>query len=655
MREELATLDLAALVEEFKEKLEGARINKIYQRGNELTLHVYKPGDKKYRLFLAPGKAFLTSYKRDNPERPPSFCMKLRKHLSGRKINRIEQHDFDRVLKIETEDKVFSAELFGQGNFILAEKDSKKILAVMDSQEWKDRNLWPGEKYKLPEPGIDTPGIEPEEFKNLLEEGEIVKILASDLKLGSVYAEEALHRAGIEKTTEAGDLEESEAEELLKAIQGIIYAVKEKEASEPVIYSEDGRMELFSPIDLETFQDLEKEGFETFSEALDKYFTEKEKQNYKERKEKAYREKKEKLERMKEQQEQKLEGMERAIEEKKEVGDLIYRNYQDIERVLERLEEAKEEHSNEKVRELIKEGKEKGVRGADRIKNLDFANNQAVVEVEGENVKLDLGLSVEKNAEIYYKESKKAKKKLKGAKKALKETEKKLGQLEKEDIDVSKAFKDKEAKRKKKRWYEKFRWFYSQDGFLVVGGKDQTTNEILVKRHMEKSDIYVHADFQGAPSVVIKNPEDKDLPESTLKEAAKLAVTYAKSWQLNVSADDAYWVEPDQVTKEPESGEYLPKGAFVIRGDRNYMRNVEVSAAVGAYERDGRLLPMGGPISAVKAQCKHFVEVGFGNTKKSDLAKKIQIHLHESTGADFDLDRIMRALPPGKGDIKRRE
>jgi hypothetical protein len=118
-----------------------------------------------------------------------------------------------------------------------------------------------------------------------------------------------------------------------------------------------------------------------------------------------------------------------------------------------------------------------------------------------------------------------------------------------------------------------------------------------------------------------------------------------------VTAEDAYWVEPDQVTQNPESGEYLPKGSFVIRGDRNYMKNLPVAAAIGAYERDDGVVAMGGPPSAIKTQCDHYVLLQQGREKPSDVAKAVQSHLNEQTGEDFDLDRIIRALPPGNATV----
>ncbi|MDY6771567.1 MAG: ribosome rescue protein RqcH [Candidatus Nanohaloarchaea archaeon] len=651
MPDSISSLDLVALMREFA-VLEGARIDKVYQRDDELTVHIYKPGDKKYRLFIAPGKAFLTDYKRDNPQKPPNFCMELRKHLGGQRIERIEQHGFDRVLVIHTDEQKLVAELFGQGNVLLVDKGTDEIKAVMQSQEWSDRALYRGEEYEYPEPGPDPASMGLDAFSEQLGTRQIVKVLAADIGLGGMYAEEILARTDIDKDTRSETLDDSQRQELHRTMQSFVEAFSSGELS-PRIYYRDGDPATAAPVELATYQDAEAETYDSFSTALDTYFTEKQKAEYRKKKLKAYREKKEKLERQKQQQEQMLQGMKASIDEKKELGDLIYEHYGTIEELIDTLRKARKNYSESEIRERLESEKANGVREAQIVEDINLAEGQVVIDLGRDTVTIDIDEGVEKNAERYYQKSKEAKRKVEGAKEALEETKRELEQLGKpEDIDVEDAFTNKEEKRQKKRWYEKFRWFYSSDGFLVVGGKDQTSNDVLVKKHMQKHDRYVHADFEGAPSVVVKNPDQEEIPEQTLEEAAQLAIGYSKAWKMNIAADDAYHVAPDQVTKEPESGEYLAKGAFVIRGDRDYIRNVEVSAAVGAYERDGQWLPMGGPLSAVTAHCDHYVEVKQGGTKKSDVTKQIQRHLHDATGEDFDQDKIMRALPPGTCSIK---
>jgi len=159
--------------------------------------------------------------------------------------------------------------------------------------------------------------------------------------------------------------------------------------------------------------------------------------------------------------------------------------------------------------------------------------------------------------------------------------------------------------------------------------------------------LYMHVDFDGAPSVIIK--DGQDAPESTLEEAAKAAVTFTKSWKAGIGAADAFYVEPDQVTKNPESGEYLTKGAFVIRGDRDYLRNVKIDCSIGPYEIEEDLfVPMCGPETTVEKHCDEKIDLRPGNEKKSEIAKKINRAFSEY---DLDLDYIIRCLPPGKSEI----
>lgn len=61
---------------------------------------------------------------------------------------------------------------------------------------------------------------------------------------------------------------------------------------------------------------------------------------------------------------------------------------------------------------------------------------------------------------------------------------------------------------------------------LVIGGRDQQQNEVIVKRYLKTNDIYVHAGIVGASSVVIKNPKNEAIPPKTLNEAGTMAICY---------------------------------------------------------------------------------------------------------------------------------
>ncbi len=126
---------------------------------------------------------------------------------------------------------------------------------------------------------------------------------------------------------------------------------------------------------------------------------------------------------------------------------------------------------------------------------------------------------------------------------------------------------------------------------MVIGGRDQQQNEIVVKKYLKAGDLYVHADLHGvrflffslsiekyflmffwkkASSVVIKNPTGNSVPPKTLNEAGCMAVCYSVAWEAKVLAN-AWWVYHHQVSKQAPTGEYLGTGSFMIRGKKNFL------------------------------------------------------------------------------------
>jgi predicted ribosome quality control (RQC) complex YloA/Tae2 family protein len=163
------------------------------------------------------------------------------------------------------------------------------------------------------------------------------------------------------------------------------------------------------------------------------------------------------------------------------------------------------------------------------------------------------------NANRYYERGKNAKEKSQGALSALSDSKRKLARAERElsEAEQLKSLKPAEiieelAKRKVERenreWYEKFRWFISSDGFLVVAGKDTVSNEVLIKKYTTQEDVVFHAEITGAPFVVIKS-EGKPVSEIALHEAGEFAASFSRAWRENAGTADVYWVKVDQLSK----------------------------------------------------------------------------------------------------------
>lgn len=190
-------------------------------------------------------------------------------------------------------------------------------------------------------------------------------------------------------------------------------------------------------------------------------------------------------------------------------------------------------------------------------------------KLETMDIDIDLGITAYSNATRYYDQkrgaAKKEQKTIEASGKALKSAEKKTQQTLK-DVRIQTSI----SKARKVFWFEKFYWFISSENYLVIGGRDQQQNELIVKRYLRASDLYVHAEIQGASSVVIKNPSGGDIPPKTLLEAGTMAISYSVAWDAKV-VTSAYWVKADQVSKTAPTGEYLSTGSFMIRGKKNFL------------------------------------------------------------------------------------
>lgn len=250
-------------------------------------------------------------------------------------------------------------------------------------------------------------------------------------------------------------------------------------------------------------------------------------------------------------------------------------------------------------------------------------------------IRLDVRKSVEENAAAYFEASKKAKKKIEGAQAAVEKVKLQLQSLlDKQRLETEDKGTD-EIKRERK-WFEKFRWFISSEGFLCVGGRDATTNEIVVKKHAEKGDIVFHTEMSGSPFFVVK-AEGKEVGKETLEEVATATASFSRAWKLKLSNAEVFYVNPAQLSKTPKAGEYLEKGAFVVSGKATKMV-AEIKLAVGVTEDNA---VMCGPVSAVKKNCGKYIVIMPGDIKSSDIARKVK----KTLGGE--IDDIVRVLPSG--------
>jgi predicted ribosome quality control (RQC) complex YloA/Tae2 family protein len=690
-KRELTSVDLVALVGELGGHV-GAVVDKAYLYDGDLVRLKMREDAGRLELLVEVGDTKRVNPARpehvaDAPGRPPDFARKLRDRIAGANLAAVRQHGFDRVLVFEfrrgDRDTTLVVELFGEGNVAVLD-ESGAVVDCLETVRLKSRTVAPGARYEFPAERPHPAEMDRAAFAAALRESDTdaVRTLATQLDFGGLWAEELCTRAGVEKTTAVTELTEAEVDALHDAVGRLFAALGEPE---PRVYYEDGRRADVTPVPMEEYAGRESEAFDSFSAALDDYFTnageEAETDAGVERPD--FESEIEKQKRIIAQQEGAIEEFGEQADRERETAELLYAEYDLVDEILSTVREARAAgHGWEAIAERFEEGRERGIDAAAAVEGVDPEEGTVTVRLEGHTAALDPEEGVEHNADRLYREAKRIEEKRAGAEEAIEDTRAELERLEErreqwsaggqEDDQTGEASADDASVdwlsrssvpvRSQEQWYERFRWFHTSDDFLVIGGRNADQNEELVEKYMDRHDRFFHTQAHGGPATVLKTSapsepsNETDVPDRSLAEAAQFAVSYSSVWKDGRFAGDVYMVDPEQVSRTPESGEYLEKGGFVVRGDRTYFRDTAVGVAVGvACEPETRVL--GGPPEPVAARTETHVEVEPGRYAQGDVAKRVYRTFRErfaDTGFVRKVaspDRIQHFLPPGTSRI----
>ena len=654
----MSNVDIYRIVKELNEEIIGTRIDKSYQPTYDtIRIKLRKAGEGRKDLVMQAGvRIHLTDYPQPNPTIPPNFPMLLRKHLSGGTITSIKQHNFDRIIEITVQKNVeyiLIVELFSKGNVILLD-EHRNIISPLKHRKWQDRKVTSHEEYKYPpEKGININDTNPDEIKDVLKssDADVTRTIAMN-GLGGLYAEEIISYTNIQKTKLAKDLTDEEIVELDNAIKELFNRIENEPNPQIIIEKEDNsKNKDLVPINLNKYKEYESKPFDNFNIAADEFYSKKIVNDIKSQEEDAWSKRIGKFEKRLNMQEESLEGFYKTIDETQHKGDTIYAHYNEIQGILDVIANARLKYSWKEIGSIIKKSKKEG--NIPELSMIESVDKMGVLSLKLDDVvvQIDSNIGIPESAEKYYNKGKKAKRKINGVKEAIENTKKEIAKLESKKEIAIEELKEKQKPKEKRelKWYEKIRWFISRDGYLVIGGRDANSNEQVVKKYSKNNDIYLHCDIHGAPSTIVQNNSDDEIPESTLYDAACFASSYSSAWSEGFSSYDSYWVTLDQVSKTPQSGEFLKKGSFVIRGRKNFIRNVPVLIAIGIVEYDDDKRIMAGPVQCLDKMTDNYVIVKPGFTKKERISKDI-LNIIDKNKL-FGVDDIVRNLPSGKCDL----
>ena len=631
MKDEMNAFDILAMTSELQ-TIVGGYVDKIFHWDKRnVLLRVNSPDGRKEVLlkdlkwlYIAPGKP-------DIPDIPSEFAVNLRKHLSNLRIVKVSQREFDRIVLIDLERADIKyqliIELFSGGNLILISEG--KILNSIISRKWRHREVRPGVEYVFPQTKFNPRNMDYGSFSQTVaaSTSDVVRTLATEINIGGQYAEEACLRSGIMKNTKAADLTEENIRTLYDQID-LMFSEAESsiDAREIII---DGELEDVSPIPLKQHEGFETVQYNNFSSAIHHYVQNLRSDEPQEDKEVS------RLKRLHARQKEAIDAQLAVADDYSKQAEAIYSQYSDVDTFLKKFSKVVEGKTWDEIREAVKPHSV--------ISEIDPKNHTLKVTVADRPVLLDYTLSIEGNANMLYSLSKEAKAKAKGAQDALADTETKLTKRMKETEKEASSFKTAAVKTKE-YWFERYKWFITSNNHLVIAGRDAHSNDKLVKKHLKATEKFAHADIHGAPSTVIVNGAEAD--DEEMEEVCAFALSHSKAWMTGAQEGTAYWVLPDQVSKMPQSGEFVPRGAFVIRGKRNYIYHLPLELAVGEIEYEGGRKIMCGPVKSVTSKSSKYVTIAPGKTDTGKISSKL------SKAFAVPEEEISRILPPGKIEIR---
>lgn len=529
------TICVKKITEELSEKITGGRIDKIHQPEKDELLISVRTMSGGYKLVLSASannaRVHFTDTVKENPKTPPMFCMLLRKHLSGGKITKITQPAAERIIEIDVESynelgdlttKHLITEITGRNsNIILCTEDYR----IIDSAKHIDftvssvRQILPGGEYSLPPAQNKIPILSDKisEVKiDFSADGEKPEkaIMSAISGISPVTAREFVYTALGSTALVCGELSDAQKQAIRAAVTEFASNIKYNPC---IIFDDAGKPIDFSATAVTQYgANYTVKYYGTLSEVVLEFYRTRDF-----------------CERM-----------------RQKSADLVHLLHTNIERCAKKLELQKKTMRDAENKERYK------IYGDIITANL-YRTSAGQTELVAENyyedgapqIKIDLlpRLTPSQNAQRYYKLYSKLKNAEVEVAAQIKKTTDDMEYLEStltlaencaSESDIS-AIRTELAeqgyiKRQKKnvknqKQISKPMHYISSDGFDIYVGKNNTQNDYLTLRFANSGDIWFHTKKIHGSHTVIKLGIDKNVPETTMLEAAELAAYYSKA------------------------------------------------------------------------------------------------------------------------------
>jgi predicted ribosome quality control (RQC) complex YloA/Tae2 family protein len=627
----LAGIELCYLVNQISEAAQDYYVSNIYGVTKDSILfklhHTEKPD---IYMMISTSGVWLTSVKIEQME-PNRLLKRLRSDLLRLKLKKIEQIESERIAYFTfagfDKEFVIVGEFFGEGNILLCNNEMK-ILALQHSIDVRHRKLGVGLVYEPPPlNGLDVIKVTESDFEELrMSDLAAAKWLGRTLGLPKKYVEGIFEMSNIDPKCTGDNLTTEQIKKLYNTTKNIVTNVITGK-HEPIIIRNE-KTEVI-PVRLGKIDD-KCTVVNSFIEGLDTVFTENLVEVGKSIQTGGSDKKIKELE-------SQLAEQEKAIDTVKEKSNHITIVANSL---FEMISKGITSIEDSRVQEILathnsKLTKEKGI---------------TLIIVDDEKIKINSQSPLQSIASVLFNEAKRKSSAIESIEQIKINTQKKIVKLQ------NKAETEKDSvsftEIRKKNWYERYRWFFTSDGILAIGGRDAPSNSAVVRKHLGKNDKIFHGDIFGSPFFILKDAENPSA--ASLNEVAHATVCFSRAWREGMYGVSAYWVNPEQVKKSAPSGQFLPKGSFTIEGQRNFVKVSTLKLTVGIIPQGDDYVVTCGPPETIKKNSICYAIIEPHGSEMVDAAKKIRLEflkLEEEIAKKISIDDFVRVLPAGASQI----
>ena len=647
---ELSGIELHYLVNKISSKITSSyyvsNIGSITK--NSILLKLHHPTESDINLIVSTKGIWITSKKYKQMEENQLLSI-LSREIERAKINSVSQPGSERIFFLhfinkDNKERKLVIEIFGKGNIILCD-ESMKILWILNPVEVRHRILKTGLEYVLPpNRGEDVFQVTLEGMKKSRqtqpENTDLVRWLAKCTSLPRKYVEEILLHSGI-SAKYANNLSDNDVQIIYDKTKEITSKVIDETNHEPSIMVDKLGLAIdASPIVMSGDSNAKK--VESYMDGIDQVLSNEIISIGRSLKT--------------EETDRKILELEHDLEEQNRAKTQVITRSQNLRRIAHELMNLSSmgivDMNDSAVRSLLE----------NNDSNIVMENGITYLNIENERIKFES--SIPKSSSLLFSRAKELERGAINIDKASEELRLRVEKLQNQTQKIHEKIQF--SKLESKQWYERYRWFVTTDGYLVIGGRDASSNSAIIRKYMTENDIIFHAEIHGSPFFLVKNVNNQEKQNSGyVEETAQATISFSRAWKDGLSSGDAYWVFPNQVKKGAPTGQFLPKGSFVIEGKRNFCRGIELKLSIGLVQIEKKYSIVCGPLNAVRKRSLVFASLLPGGTDQMNLAKRVKsefvraISEFDQSLAEFckkiSLDEFIRMLPPGQSKIERAE